>query len=84
VTVSMKVSLSGLCKNAARSLDGLLHELCERLTEEELDDVMQEFMPGYYAAGLLELAHHARETKAGKHTAEEFIEHYDIKNVATT
>jgi tRNA A37 threonylcarbamoyltransferase TsaD len=75
----MKCSLSGLTKNAARCIDDLVQELRNHLTEEEMNDICQEHQPGYYSACLLELSHHARETKGGKHTVDEFADCYDLK-----
>jgi hypothetical protein len=82
----MNVSLSGLCKNASDCIEGLLAVIKDRVGEDEFDDICVEHQPEFYAYCLQELAGHARETNQGKHTAEEFIEFYDLKcsNIVAT
>lgn len=72
----MRVSLSGVAKNAATVIEELLDALNERYSDEEVEHIESEIQANDSVFMLREVAEHAKETAEGQHTVDEFAKHY--------
>jgi len=75
----MKVNLSGALMNAVRCIEQLRDELKGRCDPDEFEDIEGDLQPLYSAESLKEIAKHARDTRRGEHTVDEFAEFYRLK-----
>jgi hypothetical protein len=71
----MRVSLSGVTKNAATVINQLLAELRHRCSDMELGQLEYGIQPYDTVFMLLQISKHAAETAKGQHTIAEFADH---------
>lgn len=77
-TARLRVCLSGVCNNAARTIDELTALLKGRMSVVEFEQMLDDLQPAADVALLRHVSRHVRETSEGKHTVARFAEHYCV------